>query len=401
MAAPSSSAVSPTSVTSQSSPTTAVSPAPSASPAPPISTASPASAAPAQALAEIDQSAPPTPTAGESRYGGIPPRAPARSENDDEDDDEFIDDSPPPVIEDDDGDQVSSAQPTAAEPAGEIQTPPQSIVHSGAVEQEIAIGGEPQATYNTQTAVAEPPAASAQTPVAASEEAASLYAADALPIVPPAALPPSNDTTGATASHGQKFDMVALEELWSNVLDELQRRHLPTFSLVSTHGFPMSLENEMLTIGVKTESLQKILENKSEHIKNGCMSVLGRTVAIKVKVAGGEGARQQQGRAPRQKPTSPQDSDETEGAPQSAPRQSASSEAPPGNRAGFGNASANAASAAPGAMGSPQSPSAPPKLSPAAPPQRMPGASSEPAGSSDLLQEAAKIFDGPGARRIT
>jgi len=58
-----------------------------------------------------------------------------------------------------------------------------------------------------------------------------------------------------------------LDTLWQNILIQLQRRHLPTFSLVSTHAFPVSLTGEALTIGVFVENFQKMLENKIEHIK--------------------------------------------------------------------------------------------------------------------------------------
>ncbi len=59
---------------------------------------------------------------------------------------------------------------------------------------------------------------------------------------------------------------------WQNILAELQRRHLPTFSLVSTHAFPIEITDTVLTIGVFVENFQKMIENKVEYIKGAAFA---------------------------------------------------------------------------------------------------------------------------------
>ena len=59
---------------------------------------------------------------------------------------------------------------------------------------------------------------------------------------------------------------------WQNILAELQRRHLPTFSLVSTHAFPIEITDKVITIGVFVENFQKMIENKVEYIKAAALA---------------------------------------------------------------------------------------------------------------------------------
>lgn len=84
-----------------------------------------------------------------------------------------------------------------------------------------------------------------------------------------------------------------IDILWQNILAELQRRHLPTFSLVSTHAFPVSLTEGTLTIGVLVENFQKMLENKIEYIKTAATACnLKPDLNIRVKLtANGENTR--------------------------------------------------------------------------------------------------------------
>jgi hypothetical protein len=74
-----------------------------------------------------------------------------------------------------------------------------------------------------------------------------------------------------------------LDSIWSELLDELQRRHLPTFSLVSTHAFPISLGADELTIGVLVENFQKMIENKIDHLRAASQAVSGRSLKVKVR----------------------------------------------------------------------------------------------------------------------
>ena len=81
--------------------------------------------------------------------------------------------------------------------------------------------------------------------------------------------------------------------VWQNILTDLQRRHLPTFSLVSTHAFPVTLINNILTIGVLVENFQKMIENKIEHIKVAAIACqLDPNLKVQVKIiAEGAGSR--------------------------------------------------------------------------------------------------------------
>lgn len=151
-----------------------------------------------------------------------------------------------------------------------------------------------------------------------------------------------------------------IEYLWSQILDELQRRHLPTYSLASTHAFPLNFSGEELVLGVLKENFQKMLEQKIEYLKAAGQVVASNAINIRVKVAS-----------------------ESRPAPAERP-------------------SANLASAS--------------LLKPAAAAAAAERASSEPVsrvieplpvgqvnneeGDSTLLKEAYKLFDGPGSRRI-
>lgn len=100
----------------------------------------------------------------------------------------------------------------------------------------------------------------------------------------PAAAPPrpaavANDEDSETGLPPDEVDRI-----WEDMLAELQRKHIPTFSLISVHGFPITLTETELTVGVTTESFQKNLENRLEHVKNACAQVMGKPLFVKVKV---------------------------------------------------------------------------------------------------------------------
>ena len=95
----------------------------------------------------------------------------------------------------------------------------------------------------------------------------------------------SDDNAAVTAVDGSENELgVPLDELWSDLKDELQRRHLPTFSIVQTHAFPLNFEKDDLTIGVRKDTFQKMLENKSEHIKAAFTALTGRLITLRIKV---------------------------------------------------------------------------------------------------------------------
>jgi len=76
-----------------------------------------------------------------------------------------------------------------------------------------------------------------------------------------------------------------IDIIWQNLLTELQRRHLPTYSLVSTHAFPIEISTDALTIGVFVENFQKMIENKVEHIKAAAIACnLRKDISVRIKV---------------------------------------------------------------------------------------------------------------------
>jgi DNA polymerase III subunit gamma/tau len=77
---------------------------------------------------------------------------------------------------------------------------------------------------------------------------------------------------------------VELETLWSELLDELKKRNIPTFSLVSTHAFPLSISEAELTIGVLVEHFQKMIEAKLDHIKASLEAVCDKRLHVRVKL---------------------------------------------------------------------------------------------------------------------
>ncbi len=75
-----------------------------------------------------------------------------------------------------------------------------------------------------------------------------------------------------------------IDAVWTDLLHELQRRHLPTFSLVSTHAFPVSLKGNEFVLGVHFENFQKMIESKISYINEACQEILKRSIQTKVRV---------------------------------------------------------------------------------------------------------------------
>jgi hypothetical protein len=199
----------------------------------------------------------------------------------------------------------------------------------------------------------------------------------AAPAASPEATTQSTEPAASPEYERQFASQVELEELWSNVVDELQRRHLPTYSLVNSQGFPVAFENDSLTVGVRADHLQKMLENKSEHIKGACAAVLGRPIHIRIKVVGQATPKAP---APRGKKAPVQEDAQVEGdrarAPE-APSPSQPATSPPTQSQLHSQ----------------------PTPAPLATPSEA--ARSESESDATLLHEAYKLFDGPGSRRIT
>lgn len=181
------------------------------------------------------------------------------------------------------------------------------------------------------------------------------------------------------SSAGSSNDLVELEELWSNVMDELQRRSIPAFALVSQYAFPLSIEKGDLLVGVMVERYQKTIEDRSELITAACKEVLGRPVSLRVKFVDRNATAAAQRPRPKAKKTASA-SDDT------------------GEESDGGGV---ATLTAPAVQQSPPPPrDSEEAIAPAPTAETAPPAKSEPSTDSGSLTEAYKLFEGPGSRRI-
>ena len=93
----------------------------------------------------------------------------------------------------------------------------------------------------------------------------------------------SDDFNCALPEVLQSTQSADLEPFWQALLEELKQRHLPTFSLVSTHAFPISLQGNELTAGVLIDNFKKMIEGKMEHIQAAGQAIHGQSLKINIK----------------------------------------------------------------------------------------------------------------------
>jgi DNA polymerase III subunit gamma/tau len=169
-------------------------------------------------------------------------------------------------------------------------------------------------------------------------------------------------------------DAYDLDLIWQELLEELQKRNIPTYSLVSTHAFPVAISETELTIGVLVEHFQKMIESKLEHIKAAVQIVQGRALVVKVRIANQskEGAERKtvagqakQGKGTEREPSPP--------------------------ALGKEGAAASPTAEPKGAIDNPAEPAVTNSLK---------GASLRNT-TAHVVQEAYKLFEGPGSRLIT
>ncbi len=92
-----------------------------------------------------------------------------------------------------------------------------------------------------------------------------------------------------------------LDILWDRVLDALQKRNIPAYSVVNMHAFPLNHEKDVLYLGVPKEFFQKTIESKTHHISQAFKDITGDTITVKVKVVD-ESHRSQSVKNPAPKP---------------------------------------------------------------------------------------------------
>lgn len=257
--------------------------------------------------------------------------------------------------------------------------------------------------------------APAQAPAAAPQA----YEPAPRPAPPPA---PSADSGGDGSG---ELSQTGLDEMWGELLEALHKRSIPAFSLVSMHAFPVRFESNTLTIGVPREFFQKSIENKTNNIVTAYRDVWGgEDIRVLVKViADGAPPAQTQSKprpaagngggmdAPMQRSEPPPQRTPEPAYHQEPPPQRASHEPTAGSQNRTPSATATATRPEPGPASSghqepdEESDRGGPQKTQATAPQRSDSATSQAMIADSLdsskIQEAYRIFEGPGSRLIS
>lgn len=269
--------------------------------------------------------------------------------------------------------QASASQHTHAAPAAQSQPRYTAPPAQPAAPAPPAPSRSLEAPLTASTAVVEPQA-SAPPPSQRQEDLSismvqavdesPAYSDDSEAPAAPAAAPPSAAAAGDLNSD--------IDYIWTQMLDELQRRHLPTFSLASTHGFPLAVSQADFTIGVMKENLQKMLESKVEHLRAAAQQVTGQNLQIKIRVSSDPGPGEKRSAPAAARPQQERDPNASAGA-----ARTPSSSRPMAEPASSGGSAAADEPASRPSMG---------------------GSNDE--VDSTMMKEAYKLFEGPGSRRI-
>lgn len=241
----------------------------------------------------------------------------------------------------------------------------------------------PQPSYNSAPAPVPAPAPSPSPAPSPEQNSAPAPGPTPAPASAPAPAPTPAPAPAPAPMAAQEGDapMHMVDEFWSNLLEELQAKSIPTFSLVSQFGFPMALRDDEFVIGCMKDNHQKMLENKAEHIKVAAKRLLGKELFIKVKVQAGGAA---------------------EGAPRPAPQTNKRENAIPSNSGGGGQAQPQPASAGIGDDESEPEPALADVATLSTQPEErkkreIPLPES---GEAIMVKEAYRLFEGPGSRQI-
>ncbi len=210
-------------------------------------------------------------------------------------------------------------------------------------------------------------------------------------------------TTSDTTSGDEDDTGEDIEHIWSELLAELQQRNIPTFSMASTHGFPLAISRTIMEVGTTKEVFQKSLEQRVQHLQAAAQIVCRRPIAIRVRLVSAEMA------AP----------------PQSKPRQRASAGPQPSSQTSNDDADEIGEPATPNPIPTSISTPAPPASADKTPPETIPESGTEPRNSpppapnttaveqqhfgsasnavehdATTIKEAYKLFEGPGSRLV-
>jgi DNA polymerase III gamma/tau subunit len=95
----------------------------------------------------------------------------------------------------------------------------------------------------------------------------------------------SNTPDIGSADASSSISTIPLEPFWSKLLSTLEEQHRPTWSLVSTHAFPIKVSEHELVIGVAKEQFQKMIETKEDHVRVAARTVTGSLPTLRVRIS--------------------------------------------------------------------------------------------------------------------
>jgi hypothetical protein len=153
---------------------------------------------------------------------------------------------------------------------------------------------------------------------------------------------------------------------------------LPTYSLTSTHAFPLRVSAGEFSIGVMKENFQKMLETKADHLRTATQVVAGCDLAIRIRVAEGQAPAPKVAAPART--AAPSRQEESHDYPEARSAQSGAAPGLPDRSASQANSAEPQTSSA--GSSNPAEPNSEEKL------------------DSSTVKEAYKLFEGPGSRRI-
>lgn len=270
---------------------------------------------------------------------------------------------------------ASGVPPQAMQAARPAPRPPAAppVSHAPAPQPHAAPQPAPAVSQHAPVAqtAAEPPAQQEHTAVATAESA---------PEIVPESIVTYEESEEEYAEPAAATSFTEIDEVWSAILDQLQERHKPTYSLLQSMCAPLTLTRDELVIGVK-EMLLKTLETKIDHIRAAAQAT-GRDLQVKIKPMTIAPETRPKPKAPAAG-TSP-GKPEHQATAAERPHASAPSGAP--------------ASPAPGHSGG-NAPAKPREHAPlsSAPPKAPPP---EPGEKNTLVKEAYRLFEGPGSREF-
>jgi DNA polymerase III subunit gamma/tau len=179
---------------------------------------------------------------------------------------------------------AASALPQSPPLAPPSPTPPATSTLSLGDDEDEYVPDDSEASDDEDAPVSAPAAPINPPPVPSAQAVPVAQAPAAKPMTTQQSAPAEN----LSSLNSSSVSSTELDEIWSDITDALQGRHLPTYSILSTCAFPISFDKEKndLVIGVRKDHFLKMIENKAEHIKGAYASISGKTITVRVKVVG-------------------------------------------------------------------------------------------------------------------